>query len=381
MEALVRSMQDEICEAICAVERAAAAAGCAASDAAAAAALAPAAAAEGPGSAALPPCFHEDVWARAEGGGGRSRVLQGGSVFEKAGVNVSSVHGLLPPSAVAQMRSRPGKAEALRVEGGSSGGGSSSQLPFFACGISLVLHPSNPLAPTVHANYRFFRVRVPCSASPGGFRDVYWYGGGADLTPSYLFPEDAAHFHSVLRASCDRLHPSAYARFKSWADSYFCLPHRGSERRGLGGIFFDDLELANIASLTEQDASAPPQPAGAQPASASASASGARQLLPFVADCGRSFLHAYLPVLLARQGMPFSAEQRQWQQLRRGRYVEFNLVHDRGTKFGLATPGARIESILMSLPLTARWQYSHSPALGSAEAALAAVLKRPQEWV
>ena len=342
-EARVRQLQDEICGAVAALE--------------------------GGGSGVG---FREDVWTRPEGGGGRSRVLQGGAVFEKAGVNVSTVHGLLPPAAVAMMRSRPGKAAALGLPSGGGGGGGGGggagapppHLPFCACGISLVLHPVNPLAPTVHANYRLFRVAV----APG--RWVWWYGGGADLTPSYPLPEDGARFHGALRAACDRAHPTLFARLKAWADAYFSIPHRGGERRGIGGIFFDDLDCGNLGGLTAEGDGGGGAPAGEPHA-----------LLPFVADAARSFLHAYAPVLAARARSPFTAEQKEWQQLRRGRYAEFNLVHDRGTKFGLATPGARIESVLMSLPLTARWEYMRAGAPGSPEAAAEGVLKEPVDWV
>jgi coproporphyrinogen III oxidase len=341
VEALVRRTQDEICAAIEDVEGAP---------------------------------FREDVWARAEGGGGRTRVLQGGRVFEKAGVNVSTVHGMLPAPAVAQMRAR-----------GNSSLSGSGPFPFFACGISLVLHPTNPRAPTVHANYRYFEVSVPDASIEGGQRKVWWYGGGADLTPCVLYPEDAAHFHAVLKAACDGHDATFYPRFKRWCDSYFYIPHRG-ERRGVGGIFFDDLDCATRGSvgsefLTPADERktgdvhmAPLAPGGGDAGSPYA-------LLPFMSDLARSFLPAYIPILNRRKDEPFTAAQKEWQQLRRGRYVEFNLVHDRGTKFGLATPGARIESILMSLPLTARWEYGHVSAEGSEEAELLRVLKTPVDWV
>ena len=360
MEGFVRSLQDEICGALEAVE-------------------ARALTAEGGGGSGRGAAhesgatFREDSWVRAEGGGGRSRVIQGGRVFEKAGVNVSTVHGSLPPAAVAQMRSRPGKAAAALAASPTPPPPSPSappaapkRLPFFACGISLVLHPHCPMAPSVHANFRLFRVLVD-----GQW--VWWYGGGADLSPSYVFPEDAQYFHGVLKASCDRVHPTAYARFKAWADAYFSLPHRGTERRGVGGIFFDDLDVQSLATVSAAGL-------GLEGGVAGAADHQPHALLPFVADAGRSFLHAYLPILLARAAMPSTEAQREWQQLRRGRYVEFNLVHDRGTKFGLATPGARIESILMSLPLTARWEYCREPTPGSPEAALEDILSAPVDW-
>jgi len=341
-EALVRGVQDEVAAAVEALE--------------------------GPGGAR----FREDVWARAEGGGGRSRVLQGGRVFAKAGVNVSVVHGVLPPAAAAQMRARPGRAPgALGAPG--------APLPFYAAGVSLVLHPAAPLAPTAHANYRLFVVSPP--AAPGEApRRVWWFGGGADLTPTYVLPEDAAHFHAVHAAACARAHPAAYARFKAWADDYFAIPHRGGERRGVGGLFFDDVdEGALFAGGAAADAPA----AGAD---AAAAAGDPYAVLPFVADAARSFLHAYAPLVEARHddaaaAAPPGGREKRWQALRRGRYVEFNLVHDRGTKFGLATPGARIESILMSLPLEARWEYMAEPEAGSPEAATMAVLRDPVEWV
>ena len=274
--------------------------------------------------------FRQDEWTREEGGGGRSRVFSGGNVFEKAGVNVSVVHGTLSPQAAQTM-----------------GGGHELQgkdLDFFATGISLVLHPHNPMAPTVHANYRYFE------RGEGKKEGSWWFGGGADLTPSYLFEEDAKHFHQVLKNACDNHKVADYPAYKKWCDDYFHIKHRG-ERRGLGGIFFDDL---NSASKEE--------------------------CFQFVSECAQSFLPSYLPLLEKRMNLPFTDEQKQWQQLRRGRYVEFNLVYDRGTKFGLTTNG-RIESILMSLPLTSRWEYCHEVAQGSLEDRLLQVLKKPRDWL
>ncbi len=274
--------------------------------------------------------YRQDEWTREEGGGGRSRVFSGGNVFEKAGVNVSVVHGTLSPQAAQTM-----------------GGGHELQgkdLDFFATGISLVLHPHNPMAPTVHANYRYFE------RGEGKKEGSWWFGGGADLTPSYLFEEDAKHFHQVLKNACDNHKVADYPAYKKWCDDYFHIKHRG-ERRGLGGIFFDDL---NSASKEE--------------------------CFQFVSECAQSFLPSYLPLLEKRMNLPFTDEQKQWQQLRRGRYVEFNLVYDRGTKFGLTTNG-RIESILMSLPLTSRWEYCHEVAQGSQEDRLLQVLKKPRDWL
>lgn len=273
--------------------------------------------------------FGEDRWEREGGGGGRSRVLQEGNVFEKAGVGVSVVHGTLTP-------------EAARSMGGGKDLPPDADLRFFATGLSLVLHPWNPMAPTVHANYRYFE--------RGEAGEAWWFGGGADLTPSYLFGEDAVHFHAVHKQACDRHDPAFYPRFKAWCDEYFRIQHRG-ETRGIGGIFFDDLH--------DRDPEA---------------------LLAFVRECGDAFLPAYLPILDRRKDLPFTAENKEWQQIRRGRYVEFNLVYDRGTTFGLRT-GGRIESILMSLPLTARWEYDHHPAAGSEEAQLLEVLRTPRNWL
>ena len=272
--------------------------------------------------------FAEDAWERPGGGGGRSRVLQEGNLFEKAGCGVSVVMGTLSREAAAQM----------------GGGQEIEDLGFFACGISLVFHPHNPMAPTVHANYRYFE-RGDGSA-PGS----WWFGGGCDLTPSYLFSEDVTHFHATHKAACDAHDPAFYPQYKAWCDRYFHIPHRG-ECRGVGGIFFDGLNDRPEAACFD-----------------------------FVRDCGQAFLPAYMPIFERRRDMPFTPDQKQWQQLRRGRYVEFNLVYDRGTKFGLRTDG-RIESILMSLPLTARWQYCHTPAPGSPEHQLLDVLQTPRDWV
>ncbi|KAJ3129498.1 Coproporphyrinogen-III oxidase [Nowakowskiella sp. JEL0407] len=284
--------------------------------------------------------FKRDEWLRKEGGMGRSCVLQEGKVFEKAGVGVSVVHGPLPPAMHAQMRAR-------NVTGLGEPGEHSYTM--FAAGISLVMHPHNPNAPTVHLNYRYFEIYDPFNkdAKPVS----WWFGGGCDLTPSYLYPEDAEHFHKEIKAACDKHDKGYYSKFKKWCDEYFFIPHRG-EARGIGGIFFDDLD--------DKDP---------------------EKLFAFVKDCGHTFVKQYVPILHKRKDMPFTEEMKKWQQLRRGRYAEFNLVYDRGTKFGLATPGARIESILMSLPLTARWEYMHSPEKGSREDQLLDVLKTPKEWV
>ena len=262
--------------------------------------------------------FREDLWQRPGGGGGRTRVIAGGAVFEKGGVNFSDVHGELSEEFARQI---PGEGRA-----------------FSACGISLVLHPVSPMVPTVHANFRFLTK---------GTRQ--WFGGGADLTPFYPFREDVIHFHRVWRDACNR-HAGVvdYQRFKKWCDDYFYLPHR-SEPRGVGGIFFDNLE------------------------------GDLDRLFAFVRDCGDHFLDAYLPIARRRKDEPFTAEQRAFQEFRRGRYVEFNLLYDRGTLFGLKT-GGRTESILMSLPPVVRYLYDFRPEPGTREAELYDVYLKPRDW-
>lgn len=276
--------------------------------------------------------FQVDRWSRKEGGGGITCVLQDGEVFEKAGVNISVVTGTLPAPAVQQMRSR-GK----HLEG--------DKLPFFAAGVSAVIHPRNPLVPTIHFNYRYFEVE-----NKDGQRH-WWFGGGTDLTPYYLNEEDAVHFHRTLREACDRHDPSYYPKFKEWCDKYFHIAHR-QECRGIGGIFFDDLDTPSM-----------------------------EEVYNFVSTCAHAVIPSYLPLVRRHKNDPFTESERQWQLLRRGRYVEFNLVYDRGTKFGLYTPGARYESILMSLPLTARWEYMHEPTSDSREGQLLDVLKNPRDWI
>ncbi len=281
--------------------------------------------------------FKVDSWERETGGGGISCVLQEGNVFEKAGVNVSVVYGHLPRAAIEKMRVNH-KAMDPSVE----------TLDFFAAGLSMVLHPSNPMAPTVHLNYRYFE-----TANPDGSANAWWFGGGTDLTPSYLFDEDAIHFHKTIKEACDKHDKAYYPRFKKWCDTYFNNKHR-SEARGIGGIFFDDLDE------TEKDQ---------------------ENLFAFCQTCLKAFLPSYVPIINKRKNMPFTEQEKQWQQIRRGRYVEFNLVHDRGTAFGLNAPSARVESILMSLPLTASWRYMYEPEKGSREQRLVDVLKEPREWV
>jgi coproporphyrinogen III oxidase len=265
--------------------------------------------------------FRRDAWTRAEGGGGVTRIIEDGQVFERGGVNLSRVQGAsLPPAATAARPQLAGK----RYE---------------AMGVSLVLHPRNPYCPTVHMNVRFFESD-----------DVWWFGGGMDLTPYYGFVEDARHFHAACR---DALSPSGaeyYPRFKSWCDEYFHLRHRG-EARGVGGIFFDD--------LAER---------------------GFEHSFALVRSVGESFLSAYLPILGRRKDLRYGERELAFQAYRRGRYVEFNLVYDRGTLFGLQS-GGRTESILMSLPPRAQWRYDWQPEPGSAEAKLYTDFLKPRDWL
>ena len=270
--------------------------------------------------------WKEDSWTREEGGGGRSRVLVDGSVIEKGGVNFSHVFGTQMPASATQ--NRPELA-------GRS---------FEAMGVSLVIHPQNPYAPTSHANVRFF------IAEKEGADPVWWFGGGYDLTPYYGNDEDCQHWHQTAKDACDPFSPDYYSRFKSWCDDYFYLKHR-NEPRGIGGLFFDDLN---------------------EP--------GFEQSFAFMRSVGDSFSKAYLPILQRRHAIEFGERERQFQLYRRGRYVEFNLVFDRGTLFGLQT-GGRTESILMSLPPLVRWEYDWTPEPGSAEAQLYEKYLIPNNWV
>jgi coproporphyrinogen III oxidase len=290
--------------------------------------------------------FQEDSWEREEGGGGRSRVLKNGGIFEQGGVNFSEVWGeQLPPSILQQ-----------RPEAKGHG--------FYATGTSMVLHPRNPYIPTVHLNYRYFE------AGP-----VWWFGGGADLTPYYPFREDAAHFHRTFKAACDAHHPEYYPVFKRWCDEYFYLKHR-QETRGVGGIFFDYQDGSDPlyrgtdpkGSAAVYNSQLPPN----QPRSW-------EEIFKFVQDCGNAFLPAYVPIVERRKDTEYGERERQFQLYRRGRYVEFNLVYDRGTIFGLQTNG-RTESILMSLPPLVRWEYCYQPEAGSREAELYEVFLKPQDW-
>lgn len=283
-----------------------------------------------------------DRWVRKEGGGGITCIIQNGRVFEKAGVNISVVYGMLPPAAVQQMKSR-GKQFSGLVN-------NSSQIPFFAAGVSSVIHPRNPNVPTIHFNYRYFEVDQP--AASGNDKDrMWWFGGGTDLTPYLLDESDCKLFHSELKKACDKHDSSYYGKFKKWCDDYFYIVHR-NERRGVGGLFFDDVDY-------------PDQ----------------EKAFKFVRSCAHHILPSYMPIVRKNMHKEFTEQDRDWQLLRRGRYTEFNLVYDRGTKFGLFTPGARYESILMSLPLYAKWLYCHEPEPDSNYAQLMKALKEPREWV
>ena len=272
--------------------------------------------------------FQEDNLKRTEGGGGRTRVIENGAVFEKGGVNISKVFGDLP--------------EALQKQFGVQEGN------FFACGLSLVLHPKNPFVPTVHANWRYFEMY-----DDSGKIVTQWFGGGQDLTPYYLFDEDAIHFHSVCKNACDKYHPAFYPKFKETCDKYFWNSHR-NEARGIGGLFFDYLKETDEFSMEDR--------------------------FNFVTEVGNSFLESYVPIVEKRKELPFTKAHKDWQEVRRGRYVEFNLVHDRGTLFGLKTNG-RIESILMSLPPIVQWKYNHHPEENSEEARLLEILAKPKNWI
>ena len=295
VERLLQDLQDTVCQALCAYDMTA---------------------------------WREDTWTRPEGGGGRSRILQDGLVFEKVGVNTSTVSGALSPAA----------ARSIRVDKEAA-----ADAPFFATSISMVIHPRNPFAPTGHAHYRYFEL---------GEEDAphsWYFSGSADLTPSYLFEEDARHFHQIHKEVCDRFDPAFYPRFKQACDDYFYLPHRG-ECRGVGGLF--------LGNLHDQDQ---------------------ERLFDLTSSCAQAFLPAYLPLIERRHALPFQEEHVRWQRIRRGRYVEFNLLCDRGTAFGLQT-GGRTESILMTLPLVAGWEYDYHPDPGSEEARMLEVLRHPRQW-
>ena len=270
--------------------------------------------------------FHEDNWQRPGGGGGRSRVLSDGRVFEKAGVNFSQVYGdALPPSAAAARPELAGRG-------------------FQAMGVSLVIHPENPRVPTSHANVRLF------VAEQEGSEPVWWFGGGFDLTPYYGYEEDCLHWHRTARDACHPFGAGVYARFKQWCDDYFYLRHR-DEPRGVGGLFFDDLDEWDFETTFR-----------------------------FVRAVGDAYIPAYLPIVQRRRREPWGDRERQFQLYRRGRYVEFNLVYDRGTLFGLQSDG-RTESILMSLPPLVRWEYDYQPEPGSEEARLSDYFLTGRDWL
>ncbi len=272
--------------------------------------------------------FLHDDWTHRSGGGGQARVMQDGAIFEKGGVNFSAVTGVMPQKL----------AERMGLEGTPT---------FFATGVSVVLHPRNPFVPTTHCNFRYFE----CHDKDGQIVDA-WFGGGADLTPYYPYLEDAQHFHRTLKNACDPFGLELYPKFKAQCDTYFFLPHR-DETRGVGGIFFDNLRANGIVNL--------------------------EQYFAFLQSTGNSFLNAYLPIVERRKLETYTAREKTFQEIRRGRYAEFNLVHDRGTAFGLET-GGRTESILMSLPPVVRWVYNFTPEPGSREAALQDFL-RPRDWL
>jgi len=273
--------------------------------------------------------FIEDAWQRPEGGGGKTRVIAHGNVIEKGGVNTSVVFGEVTEA----MRTQ------LKINGEK----------WFACGLSLVIHPLNPFVPTVHCNYRMFELYDENEEVIDR-----WFGGGTDLTPYYLFEEDAVHFHKAYKNVCDQFDPAFYPQFKTVCDNYFVNTHRNNERRGIGGIFYDYQRPSAEKNLDFW--------------------------MGFGQACGDAFVEAYIPVVEKRKDTPFADSHKHWQEIRRGRYTEFNLVHDRGTLFGLKTNG-RIESILMSLPPTVRFEYNYQPKEGSPEAELVNACLHPREWI
>ena len=276
--------------------------------------------------------FISDVWERPGGGGGISRIITGGDVIEKGGVNFSAVWGTTPEATLKTLK--------------LSLGGTPPE--FFASGVSIVMHPANPMVPIIHMNVRYFEI-VPSSKDE---ETIWWFGGGIDLTPHYVDEADAIWFHTQLKRVCDQHHPSYYGQFKNWADEYFFIRHR-NETRGVGGIFFDYLK--GEEGLTK------------------------RSRFDFVKSVGNSFSNIYTYFMQKNRRLQFTDRHKQWQYLRRGRYVEFNLVWDRGTKFGLETDG-RTESILMSLPPQENWEYNHQPPEGSEEARTMSLLRRGINW-
>lgn len=274
--------------------------------------------------------FEEEKWEREGGGGGRTRVIQNGNIFEKGGVNFSAVHGQLPEAV----------RKSLKIE----------EDDFFATGISIVIHPNHPMVPIIHMNIRYFEM-------PSSFGEekepVRWFGGGIDLTPHYVIADDAKLFHSNLKAVCDKYNHEFYERFKQWADDYFFIKHR-DETRGIGGIFYDRLTANDALSWDD--------------------------IFEFSKALGRSFIPVYTELVNRNKQKTFTEQQQQWQYQRRSRYVEFNLVYDAGTKFGLETNG-RIESILMSLPPTAKWLYNYQAQPGSDEEKTQSLLKKGINWL
>ena len=286
--------------------------------------------------------FVEDKWERAEGGGGKTRVIANGNVFEKGGVNTSIVFGDVTDQMKSQLKHLPLTNE---------------EMVWWACGMSIVLHPVNPFVPTVHCNYRMFVIEPKqnvASTPPSGGEGALWFGGGTDLTPYYLVEEDARHFHQTYKNVCDQFDQGFYPSFKKHCDDYFVNWHRSEERRGLGGIFYD------YQRPTEQQ--------------------DVNFWMNFGKACGDAFIKAYIPIVEKRKALAYTAENKHWQEIRRGRYVEFNLVHDKGTLFGLKTNG-RIESILMSLPPHVQWIYDHHPEKGSEEEKLIHALEKPIDWL
>jgi coproporphyrinogen III oxidase len=267
--------------------------------------------------------FKEDAWERPGGGGGRARIITQGNVIEKGGVNFSAVYGKTPANIL----------KALHLE----------EADFYATGVSIVIHPFSPMVPIIHMNVRYFEMS----------NGVNWFGGGIDLTPHYVDKQDAKYFHSALKKVCDQHHPAYYPQFKQWADDYFYIRHR-EETRGIGGIFFDRLSATDEITLEER--------------------------FEFVKEVGLLFAPVYTHFMYKNKGLPYGEKEKQWQMVRRGRYVEFNLVLDKGTKFGLDTEG-RTESILMSLPPQAQWHYNFQPETGSKEAETLSLLKKGMDWV
>ncbi len=273
--------------------------------------------------------FQEEIWKHTEGGGGRTRILQNGAIIEKGGVNFSAVSGKLP--------------EAVRTSFNVD------DSTFYATGVSIVIHPNHPLVPIIHMNVRYFEM-YPTNHPD---KSTWWFGGGIDLTPHYILEEDAKYFHQQLKNTCNEFNSNFYSDFKTWADNYFFIPHR-NETRGIGGIFFD--RLSRTDEFTKSDR------------------------FNFVKAVGETFLKAYVPIVNKNKKLAFTEEQKKWQYLRRSRYVEFNLVYDAGTKFGLETNG-RIESILMSLPPQANWIYNFIPTKNSEEEKTLNLLKKGLNWV